>query len=124
MTADLGAFLRIRGEVRSVVKRLGDLPKVGDRPGLADTYNRLREGVLSVLQDPLRSEFAQRFPDSPGREPVATLGPQSVLAERGAAAHLVSELARMEGWLNGLIEEHEIRARIRAETGATNSELD
>ncbi|MBD0347929.1 MAG: hypothetical protein ICV59_02135 [Thermoleophilia bacterium] len=90
---------------------------------LVRTYLRLRDEMLEILGQPgldqLRNEFNRLFPIL--EEPPGSLGPSdSVPNQRLAeAAHEAQlSLRRLQGWIQGLIDELTYADRLRAEAEA------
>jgi hypothetical protein len=119
---DLGQLLRLKGRVDAAATVTE--PDGSAAPALTESYMRLREQILKMLDGgDLSAEFNESFPEieivgSPGRHPRDVALAQ--MAHTVDARRAQTLLAQLAGWLDGLIqaETYEQRMRIEAEEKA------
>src|SRR5687768_10927406 len=109
---DLGKLLRMHGMVSRAAKMETAFQAGG---ALARAYLGLRDEMLLVLSGALREEFERLFPEMEVPEPHNPVFDVHVSGTRLTEAAMEAQLhlRRLEGWIQGLIDEMTLEQRLR-----------
>lgn len=112
MTADAATALRLKGMVDGVLHNSNADQRPLEAKSLADSYQSLRSEARALATDrEIADEFDRLFPPMNGTPPSATgqLFEAASFANEAAAL-----LAKLSGWLDGLVQEARLEMEARA----------
>ncbi len=121
MGLELGHLLRLKGQVDAATQTT---PDGFAASALVESYNTCRDQIVGALEEgDLLEEFAASFPELPAAVEPESNFPYNVnkaaQANKGLAQRAQVSLARLAGWLDGLIAEQTLEQRMRIEAQET-----